>query len=223
MLSFLQYLNEAKEASAKNAADSMGKLHEVLVGKHLSDGKHLEHHRDEKGLSPKEAHDAHATALFGKTFEKHPEYKKMDKDAKDVSEKLKSHLKTHHGINKIDRVAWTSQKSDHKTETGHDDHNSKADLIVTSGDHKKKDKKQVGVSLKVGKTKTPNYSNPGLSTYEKWSGTNLKKHVTSHGAVLDKHGKPSHEAYKAMRDGKSSKEKECSALDACVCFHGSTP
>lgn len=219
MLSFIQFILEAakkpaapkkpkkpkapKEASAKSAADSMGKLHELLVGKALNGDKHLEHHRDENGLHPINAHDMHAKALFGSdyrgSFYNHPGYKKMVDDAKKAADDIRAHLREKHGITDMSRVAWTSQKSDHLKETGVDDPNSKADLIITSGHPKHKGKK-LGISLKVGKTKTPNYANPGVSTFEKWSGTNLQNHVNAHGATLDKHGNPSHDQFKEMRD-----------------------
>ena len=216
MFSFSQFvqsiLNEAKkkkEASAKNAADSMGKLHELLVGKELNGGQHLEHHRDENGLHPINAHDMHAKALFGDdhrgSFYNHPDYKKMVADAKVAADDIRNHLAEKHGITDMSRVAWTSQKSDHLKETGVDDPNSKADLIVTSGHPKHKGKK-IGISLKVGKTKTPNYANPGVSTFERWSGANLQDHLEAHGSVLDTHGNPSHDAYKAMRDSGSKKD-----------------
>jgi hypothetical protein len=217
MLSFIEYLFEAvkkvkapKEASAKNAADSMGKLHELLVGKELNGGKHLEHHRDENGLHPINAHAMHAEALFGREYRgsyyNDPGYQKMVADAKQAADDIREHLAKKHGITDISRVAWTSQKSDHLKETGVDDPNSKADLIVTSGHPKHKGKK-LGISLKVGKTKTPNYANPGVSTFEKWSGTNLQDHVNAHGATLDKHGNPSHDQFKEMRDSSNAKLK----------------
>lgn len=208
MLSFLQYLLEAAtKPSAKSSQDSMGKLHELLVARELNGGSHPEHHRDEKGLSPEQAHDAHAAALFGRNFTKHAGYQRMLADARAAANGIRKHLKEKHGISKLGRVAWTSQKSDHKKETGVDDPNSKADLIVTSG-HPEHRGKKVGVSLKVGKTKTPNYSNPGLSTFEGWSGTKLKKHVDEHTSTLSKYGNPSHEEYKASRDSSTPKRRK---------------
>lgn len=211
MLSFLSFLIEkAKEASAKNAADSMGKLHELLVSKELNGGSFPEHHRDERGLRPINAHDLHASALFGKDYRgsyyNHPQYKKMVEDAKVAANDIKLHLKKNHGMGAMNRVAWTSQPSDHKLETGVDDPNSKADLIV-SGDHPKKKNQQIGISLKVGKTKTPNYSNPGVSTFEDWSGANLQHHLAGHAATLAKHGNLNHEQYKELRDSSNKKHQ----------------
>lgn len=215
MLNFMNFilLSEAKakkEASAKNAADSMGKLHELLVAKHLNGGTFPEHHRDERGLKPINAHDMHGAALFGKdyqgSFYNHPNYKKMDADAKAAAEGIKAHLKEKHGISDVSRVAWTSQASDHKLETGVEDPNSKADLIITSGHPKHKGQK-IGISLKVGKTKTPNYSNPGVSTYEGWSGVNLQHHLQGHADVLNKHGNLNHDQYKELRDSSNKKKQ----------------
>lgn len=216
MLSFISFLIEAKkkEASAKNPADSMGKLHELLVAKELNGGVFPEHHRDERGLKPINAHDMHAAALFGQdyrgSFYDHPQYKKMVADAKSAADGIRAHLQKNHGITDMNRIAWTSQASDHKLETGVDDPNSKADLIVTSAHPEHKGKK-IGISLKVGKTKTPNYSNPGVSTYEGWSGVSLQHHLQGHGATLDKHGNINHDEYKALRDSGNKKQQAVAA------------
>ena len=218
MLNFLNFilLSEAKkkEASAKNPADSMGKLHELLVAKHLNGGSFPEHHRDERGLKPIEAHDMHGAALFGSdsrgSFYNHPKYQKMVADAKKAADDIRSHLQEKHGISKLSRIAWTSQKSDHKLETGVDDPNSKADLIVTSGHPEHKGQK-IGVSLKVGKTKTPNYANPGVATFEGWSGVGLQHHLQGHAQTLDKHGNLNHEQYKELRDSSNKKNQAIAA------------
>ena len=212
MLTFLQFILEAaKKPSAKNAADSMGKLHELLVGRELNSGKHVDHHRDEAGLSPKEAHDMHGAALFkdhpSGDFTKHEGYKRMVKDAKTAADGIRKHLKKHHGITKISRVAWTSQPSYYEHETKKKDPNSKADLIVN---------RKVPISLKVGKTKTPNYSNPGLGKFEEWAGSKLKKHTDEHAATLAKHGNPSHEEYKegTEKDASAKSRKKSDEIKA---------
>lgn len=215
MLSYINFvlLSEAKakkEASAKNAADSMGKLHELLVAKHLNGGTFPEHHRDERGLKPINAHDMHGAALFGKeyqgSFYNHRDYKKMDADAKAAADGIRAHLMQKHGIKDVSRVAWTSQKSDHKLETGVDDPNSKADLIVTSA-HPEHNGQKIGVSLKVGKTKTPNYANPGVATFENWTGVPLKHHLAGHAEVLKQHGNLNHEDFKAMAASPNKKHQ----------------
>jgi len=197
MQTFLSYIIEASE---KSKPDSMGKLHETLTGKFLNNGKFSEHHRTEEG-TPEEVHNRHATAMFGKNFENHPEYKNMVSNAQKAAADIKTHLKSH-GITKIKKVAWTSQPSDHEKETGVKDPNSTADVIVTGHNGK-----QVGVSLKVGKTKTPNYKNPGIKTYEGWSGRKLSHLNANHMATLAKHGNPTHEQYKAWRDSSKPRER----------------
>lgn len=200
-LSFTDYfLTEKKAATANNKNDSMGKIHEILVGRALSGGQWPAHYRDAAN-SPDKIHDMHARALFGDKFKFHPEYKRMVADAgvaaKDIQKQVGG---------KITRAAWTSQAGDHEKETGVKDPNSKADLIVTTGSGKKAMKHSI--SLKIGKTKTPNYTNPGIDTFQKWSGTELHKHTADHRALLAKYGNPNHDAYKAYRDGTDAKGKK---------------
>lgn len=188
------------EASAKSAQDSMGKLHEILVGKSLNNDKFSEHHRSNEG-TPEEVHNRHAKSLYGDNYKEHPAYKNAVANAEKAAAGIREHLKKH-GITKIKKVAWTSQSSDHEKETGVIDPNSTADIIVTGHNGK-----QVGLSLKVGKTKTPNYKNPGVKTYENWSGKKLSHLNASHSALLDKHDNPSHEQYKAWRDSSKPSER----------------
>ena len=200
MLGFLDFLIEAKEKpiSTKNPSDSFGKIHEILVGKHLNGGSFPEDYRVE-GKRPVDIHNAHAVARFGKKFESHPKYKAMDKAASEVATKIKSHLSSNHSI-KPQRTAWTSQKSDHKSETGVVDPLNKADLIVTGshkGDHKTG--KKAAISLKYGELKKTNYANPGLKTLGALSGTSLTHHQAPHKKLLDKLGNPSHEEYKVHK------------------------
>lgn len=197
MLNFIEYLIEAKvkPISTKNASDSAGKVHEILVGKHLNNGNFPEDYRVE-GKRPVDIHNAHASALFGKKFESHEKYKQMDKAASDVAVKIKSHLTSNHSI-KPQRTAWTSQASDHEKETGVKDPLNKADLIVT-GAHKSDHKtgKKAAISLKYGELKQTNYSNPGLKTLGSLSGKDLTKHQEPHREFLKSVGNPNHEEYK---------------------------
>ena len=197
MLKFIEYIIEAKikPISTKNASDSAGKVHEILVGKHLNGGKFPEDYRVE-GKRPSDIHDAHATALFGDKFTSHAKYKSMDKAASEVASKIKAHLSSEHSI-KPKRTAWTSQASDHEKETGVKDSLNKADLIVT-GSHKGNHHtgKKAAISLKYGELKKTNYSNPGLKTLGNLSGTDLTKHQEPHRKLLKSLGSPSHEEYK---------------------------
>ena len=148
------------------------------------------------GRKPQDVHNAHATAVFGKDFAKNKEYIAMDKAAKESARQTAAHLKKHHGITPK-RVAWTSQASDHETETGVKDPISKADLIVTGshkGDHRKG--KKVALSLKHGKLKSVNYSNPGLKTLGRHAGVDLTQYQKPHKELLNRMGNPTHEEYK---------------------------
>jgi len=197
MFGFLEYIFEAKNKpiSTKSAADSAGKVHEILVGKHMNGGKFPEDYRVE-GKKPVDIHNAHAAALFGSRFKSNPKYKAMDKAAGEVAKKIKTHLTSHHSMS-AKRTAWTSQASDHEKETGVKDPLSKADLIVTGshgGDHKTG--KKIALSLKYGKLENTNYSNPGLKTLGNLSGKDLTKHQEPHRKVLNSLGNPKHEEFK---------------------------
>lgn len=205
MLNFLEYLREgflieakSKPISTKNPSDSFGKIHEILVGKHLNNGSFPEDYRVE-GKRPVDIHNAHAKARFGKQFESHPKYQAMDKAAAEVAKKIKTHLSGEHAI-KPARTAWTSQKSDHHSETGVVDPLNKADLIVTGahkGDHRTG--KKAAISLKYGELKSTNYANPGLKTLGALSGTSLTHHQAPHRELLNKLGNPSHEEFKVHK------------------------
>lgn len=190
------------EATEKSSQDSLGKLHEVLVGRELNGGLFSTHHRSTVEGTPEEVHNRHARALYGDDYKNHPGYKNAVKNAQIAARDIHDHL-TKNGVTKIKKVAWTSQPSDHAKETGVEDPNSTADLIVTGHDGK-----QVGVSLKTGQTKTPNYKNPGVATYEKWSGRKLTHLADDHSKVLQKHGSPSHQEYKKMRDNPDHRERQ---------------
>ena len=178
-------LLEAK-ISTKSKADSEGKVWETLVGKHLNNGAFPEDHR-EKGKSPEQVHNKHATALFGKNYQKHPTYMKMHAAAKEAANQISSK------VGKTNRVAWTSQEADHEAETGVKDRLSKADLIVTKG------AKKTALSLKHGKAGKPtNYGNPGVKSIESHSGVSVSPHTSAHYKFMQKHGiaNLSHEEYK---------------------------
>ena len=152
---FLQSLTE-EEKQAKLGSNAKGVLHELLVGKHLNGGKHMEKHPDKEGLSPKEAHDKIKKVL-------HPhEYKRLETKAKSAAENIKKHIeKSGH---KISHVHWTSQPGDTKRSTGIEASQKEdaSDIVVHS--HKAGKKKFHGVSLKVtdGKNKHITASNPGM-------------------------------------------------------------
>lgn len=207
--SFMDFLIERKTSENSEiqyshgaGADAAGKLYELLVGKHLSGtGQHLQHHRVE-GKLPEDIHDEMANRVFGiqkgESHIKHPGYKTMDASAKKMAEKLRDHL----GLEDKPRVAWTSQPSDHKKETGIEDPNSKADLIAN---------RKHTISVKFGQTDTPNYFNPGLENFEQLSGVKLGHHQENHAKVVKKYGlsggTKGHQDFKLLRDSKDPAKK----------------
>lgn len=204
-----------EEAGAK--ADSSGKLREILIGRHLNGGQHMTSYRAE-GKTPEQLHDRHAKNLHGDDFHNSKDYKSSDNSAKKAAEQIKSHLEKH-GYGSLNRTVWTSQASDHHSETGVHDENNSADLIISTNkkkrineqnsDHKKLHK--VAISVKIGHSKV-NYSNPGIKTYQHISGANLAQHVANHKRTVESNlpsgPGSSHEKYKALRDSPNKSDQE---------------
>lgn len=196
------------ESSTGEGADTAGKLRELKLGKHLNGNKHMESYRAE-GKTPKEMHDKLATKAHGENHENTAGNKANEKDAKNGAEDIKKHLKKF-GHGEVKRTVWTSQPSDHESETGVHDKNTKADLIVTTSKaHKRKNRNEnkVAVSVKTG-SGSVNYSNLGVDSLEKLSGAKLKHHTEEHGEVI-KHNlsEDSHDKYKELRDSGDKKKQ----------------
>lgn len=172
-----QYIVEAA-ASSGVANDDKGKLHELLLAKHLHPSGQLPAaHRAESttgaGGTPKEVHDR-LKEKVGKAA-----YNEINAHAKQTAAAVVSHMKQHGHMKSgesIGDVHWTSNRDtekkagDHEKTTGVKDVNSNADLIITK--HNKSGKKSgfVPISAKYGSNKEPNYKNPGLASMEKDSG-----------------------------------------------------
>lgn len=172
-----QYIAEAA-AKPKVDNDDKGKLHELLLAKHLHpNGELPTAHRAETktgaGGTPKEVHDKLEKKIGPDA------YNEIDAHAKQTAAGVIAHMKKHGHLKtgeKIGDVHWTSNRDtekkggDHEKTTGVRDINSNADLIITK--HTKGGKKSgfVPISAKYGKNKEPNYKNPGLKTMEKDSG-----------------------------------------------------
>ena len=249
----------AQKTTSKTESDDKGKLHELLLAKHLHPDQILpKHHRsesenEEHAGTPEQVHDR----LRKKLGEKY--YKEIEKNSKNSSHHAIEHLKNQGilgGNKKIVNVHWTSNRDqpnkpgDHEKTTGIKDVNSNDDLIFSiapkdekkvhgknyqhyeeghqaginskvhnkpmENPHKKGtpeykawDKgyghgKQVqfhGISAKYGSNK-PNLANPGISSLERISGANLKKHQKEHDERMEKlYGETNrskrHEMYKA--------------------------
>ena len=168
MLSFIEYLLEAKaeQAAAEPKKQNIrGVLHELLVGKHLNGGKHMQKHPDSPGESPEEAHHRIATKLYGSGYKDHPDYNEAVAKAKHTAE----HLKKSSGP--ISKVHWASKPGDVERITGSKSSQSddSSDLYI---EHPKK--KFTGISLKTVEKKNGSapVSNSGRKAEDKKLGVN---------------------------------------------------
>jgi hypothetical protein len=135
----------------KTSSDTKGKLHELLVGYHLNNGKHMEKHPDKNGDSPQEAHDALKKKL------KNPEdYDKINARAKSAAADIKKKVEV--DGHKIKHIHWTSQPNDLLRTTGikASQKEDSSDIVVTTHKKEKGKAKPVvkhhGISLKVTDT-----------------------------------------------------------------------
>lgn len=94
----------------KASNDTMGKLHELLVGKYLNNNSHMAAYPDQKGDSPEIAHD------ILKSFTHPKEYDRLNKRAAASAEDIKKRVEVN-GF-KIHHVHWTSQPGNIKSSTG---------------------------------------------------------------------------------------------------------
>jgi hypothetical protein len=175
-----EYLLEMAALSSALSSDDKGKMHELLLAKHLNPKKNKlpEHWRsqsdnpDHSG-TPEQVHDK----LRNKIGE--AAYKEIDSHARQTAQTLVDHLYKGGHIPKdhaISKVHWTSNRDtakkagDHEKTTKIKDVNSNADLILTAH-HKsgKGDPKFIGVSAKYGGQAEPNYKNDGLDALEQKS------------------------------------------------------
>lgn len=183
MLNFSKYLTEAKKPSqaktAETASDDKGKLHELLLAKHLHPENQLPSHwrskSEDYGGTPEQVHDR-LKAKVGKAA-----YGEINTHAKQTAAEIKTHMteaghiggKTGHVIHD---VHWTSNRDaehnpgDHERTTGIKDKNSNADLIITTKPKKAGASKFVGISAKYGSQAKPNFKNSGLESLEKEAG-----------------------------------------------------
>jgi hypothetical protein len=204
ILSFNEFITEAATTGISN--DDKGKMHELLLAKHLHPkGKLPEHHRavsdnPEHSGTPEQVHER-LKAKIGSDA-----YNEIHKHAKQTADEVKKHIPKGHTIH---TVHWTSNRDtekkagDHEKTTGHKDVNSNADLIVTS--HNKKGKAHFHpVSAKYGSNAQPNYKNAGLNSLESHSGkkglyTKLQKAHETHMSEIGYKGsvKERHAQYKA--------------------------
>ena len=180
-MSFINFIYEQEllEESTGEGSDIKGKLHEILTGYHLLNGKHMIKHPDIDVDSPKQAHDKLKTKVLAQKNGKET-YKKIYNRAKSTAEDLKKSLDTNG--HEVHDVHWTSKPGDIKRSTGVEaSQKEDASDIMIHGKHKTdKNAKKIthyGVSLKVSDSGSHNVpvSNPGIES--SYGGENiLKKH-----------------------------------------------
>ena len=192
-------LLEMAALSAAVENDDKGKLHELLLAKHLHpDNKLPDHHRsesenEEHAGTPQQVHDRLQKKIGPGA------YNEIDSHAKQTAAAIKKHFDEngHTGNgNHIGQVFWTSnpdkaaKAGDHEKTVGVKDVNSNADLIVRMHDKNGKTASHVGVSAKYG-SQTPNYRNPGLESMEKTAGLekgSMKALTDAHHEHMEKLG-----------------------------------
>lgn len=203
MLNFKTFLKEEllveRALSADLESDDKGKLHELLLAKHLHPSTQLPlHHRsesenDEHAGTPQQVHDRLKKKIGDAAYNEIDSHAKKTADA--VHKELQSKGHTGNGVH-IGDVHWTSnadkpgKPGDHEKTTGVKDVNSNADLILTLHDKTGKKVGYHGISAKYG-SQEPNYRNPGLESMEKTAGLqqgSLKGLTDNHHKHMEKLG-----------------------------------
>lgn len=164
MITFKQLIAEAAEITALyeakaaednesgKKADAKGKAFEIEFARNMHPKKQYPtHYRDEDGKRPEEI-AAHLRELFGDE-----RYNQISEHARIAAEHYRDHLHEQGHLKRSenpDIIAWTSQRSDHKSFTGKEDPNANADVMFRKG------RKYRGISLKYGAK--PGLRSPGI-------------------------------------------------------------
>ena len=221
MLNFTQHLIlEMAALSSEAESDDKGKLHELLLARHLNpdkdengEGKLPLHHRAESenedhAGSPQQVHDR-LRAKVGEAV-----YNEINGHAKQTAAAVQDHIKKNGYMkdgHEIESVHWTSNRDtdkkegDHKKTTGVLDPNANGDLIITTRNKKNhQDKNYIPISAKYGTEEEPNYKNAGLKSLAQQAGydnnayTDLLAAHTEHMGKIGYQGtqKVRHQQYK---------------------------
>jgi hypothetical protein len=180
---FEEFLLEAKDDATKEGGvsnNTKGVLHELLVGKHLNGGKHLEKHNNEHNETPQQAHDRLKASIHPK------DYAKIQANAKSAAEHIKKHIDSTHPGHKISAVHWTSKAGDTEKVTGvkASQKEDSSDIYVTTKHPKTGKETHHGVSLKVSDKSSKNV--PSSSLGMKSSGDQANKLYKEHQAKIKK-------------------------------------
>lgn len=169
-------INESADDSSREGGvsnNTKGVLHELLVGKHLNGGKHLEKHENERGESPQEAHDRLKSQIHPK------DYEKIRRNSESAANHIKEHLAKNHPGQKIHQIHWTSKPGDTEKVTGHKatQKQDSSDIYVTTKNSKGK-LQHHGFSLKVSDKTNKNI--PSSSLGSRSSGSAAADHLREH-------------------------------------------
>ena len=197
--------------------DSKGKLFEVLHAKFMHPKEEFPtHYRDEvTQKSPQETHDSIKKRITP------AEYRTIHDHARSSAQHMKAHLKEQgHDPEHITHVAWTSNgESDVAKFTGKDDPHNDSDVMYQFKHPKTGVVKHVGVSLKYGSQKDPNFRNPGLESLQRMTGANtLVSRFTKHKKKISQLGynessaEKNHEVWKKEKDSARGKAANDSKL-----------
>ncbi len=173
----LEELNEAADDASKEGGvsnNTKGVLHELLVGKHLNGGKHLETHKNENNETPQQAHDRLKKQIHPK------DYEKIHKNAESAANHIKAHIESTHKGHKIHGVHWTSKPGDTEKVTGHKatQKEDSSDVYVTTKHPKTGKEHHHGVSLKVSDKSSKNI--PSSSLGMESGGSKAREHYKEH-------------------------------------------
>jgi hypothetical protein len=220
-----EYLNETVSAVSN---DDKGKLHELLLAKHLSadkEEKYLpQHFRAVSEESQNAGHAGTPEEVHDRIREKIGEenYALIDAHAAKTAKAYKDKLKAEGAIGNdshIGEIHWTSNRDtdkkpgDHERLTGVKDINSNADLIATFHDSKGNIISRRGISAKYGSGEKPNYKNPGSASLEEMAGLRpgrIEEIMAPHHKLMENLG-----YYGSMKQRKSQYK-----VDALVAKHG---
>jgi hypothetical protein len=182
---YLEELNEAVDDATKEGGvsnNTKGVLHELLVGRHLNNGKHLEKHKNENDETPQQAHDRLEKQI-------HPnDYNRIAANAKSAAAHIKAHIDSTHKGHVMHAVHWTSKPGDTEKVTGHkaSQKEDSSDVYVTTKHPKTGKETHHGISLKVSDKSNKNI--PASSLGMESGGSKAREHFNSHKtAILKAH------------------------------------
>jgi hypothetical protein len=141
--SVLSEKTDNANAPGEVSQNTRGVMHELLVGKHLNGGKHMDRHVNEHGETPEQTHNRLKAQIHPK------DYESINAGAKSAAEHIKGYLNSTHQGHVIHSVVHTSKPGDTEKVTGikATQKQDSSDIYVTT--KHKNTIKHHGISLKV--------------------------------------------------------------------------